>query len=92
MLTELTQESLERIEDNDHLHWEECAREAVEDAVNGHYTSDDHEEILEHSSPHDEWEIYCTDTSNFTLVREAMAYVAIRDDVVQKLMDEHRFE
>lgn len=86
---ELKTESRERIEGNPHINWEEAVREAVEDAVFRTYTQQTLENILDESRANDEWQIYCSDMSDYEQVREAMAYTAIRIDVVQALEDDY---
>jgi len=86
---ELLTESRERIEGNPQLHWDEAVREAVEDSLFGHYDTETLENILEVSNPKDEWQIYCSDMQNYTEVRRAMAYSAIRTDIISELEEEY---
>lgn len=91
-VTELIQESLERIEMNPSIEWEEAAREAIKEEVLSNYSTDTHIAILEISYPPDEWEVYCDDMNDYTQVLASMAYVAIQEDVFDKLCWEHGFE
>lgn len=89
---ELIQSALDNIEMDSHIEWDEAAREAIEDAVFRQYTLETHQAILDESQPHDEWQIYCDDMSDYEKVQEAMAYVAIRQDVIEHLHEAHGFE
>jgi len=58
---ELLTEAKSRVEGNPHLHWDEAAREAVEEYVLRMYDTETLENILNNSRPNDEWQIHCSD-------------------------------
>lgn len=82
---ELLTEAKSRVKGNPHLHWDEAAREAVEEYVFRMYDTETLENILDTSRPTDEWQIYCSDMGDFEQVREAMAFTAIRTDIMEAL-------
>jgi hypothetical protein len=86
---ELLAESEERIEANPQLHWDEAVREAIEDSVFGHYTQETLENILNSSQPNDEWQVYCSDMQDYQQVQEAMAYTAMRTDIMDELEEKY---
>lgn len=86
--TELVAESRDRIECNPSLYWDEAVREAVEDSLFGGYTSETIQNILDESTPNDEWQIYCDDMGDYHEVNKAMAYTAIREDIIEELSEE----
>lgn len=92
ILEELIEESQSRIElSGDDKSWEETVREVVEEEVFQRFTISNCTSVLIKSSPHDEWNIYCDDMTDYAMVLKAMAYVALRDDVVEKLRNDYDF-
>lgn len=84
----LVEESRSRIEEHPNLNWTEVVEELVDEAVNRRYSSGALENILSRYRPHDEWQIYCNDITDIQEVKKAMAYVAIREEIIEELRDE----
>lgn len=86
-LEELVDSSRENVSANPDIAWDEVVWDTVDDAVKG-YSPQTIQNILAESDPHEEWQVYCTDMADPDKVQEAMAYVAIRQDVIDELSEE----
>lgn len=90
LLDQIVADTVEAIEREDTpLYWDESVDEVIEEYVYGRMQTEDHLEVLENAKPHDEWQVYCTNMNEPTLVYEAMCRVALRIKVIQKLQSEH---
>lgn len=89
ILNSAVEEAVSEIERESHLYWDEVVDEVVEEFVYSQMTSGDHIDFLEYAKPHDEWQVYCSDMTEPTLVYEAMCRVALRIKLIEKLENEH---
>lgn len=87
--TENVEKVREEIDLNPQLEWYEVVTEIVEDKTFRSYSDDTLQNILARSAPHDEWGVHCGDKTDVKQVHEAMAYVALREDVIEELEPEY---